>query len=150
MQDVLRCEECNAVREARCQAWVRDPRKVDVMGLYGFKTQFVPKILAGEKTHTIRAPRVDGLIDKPGNTMHLYTGLRQKGARLLMRPICTKVEPIEITEHGNIVVDGIMLCADEVQLLARRDGFADHAEMMTFWKGRLPFKGHIIHWKAQA
>lgn len=119
------------------------------MGLYGFKEQFVPKILAGEKTHTIRAPRADGRIDKPGNTMHLYTGLRQKGARLLMRPKCTRVETISINEWGVIVVDNCTLVHDEMEQLARRDGFADHAEMMKFWKGRLPFKGHIIHWKAK-
>ena len=41
------------------------------MGLYNFKSQFVPAILSGTKTHTIRAVRANP--DKPGNTLHLYT-----------------------------------------------------------------------------
>lgn len=117
------------------------------MGLYGFKAQFVPKILAGEKTHTIRATRAHP--DKPGNTLHLYTGLRQKGARLLMRTICTKVEEIEITETPLVLIDGMALDCSEREQLARRDGFANWEEMKEFWAGRLPFRGHIIHWKAQ-
>lgn len=117
------------------------------MGLYGFKAQFVPKILAGEKTHTIRAPRKDGRVNKPGNVVHLYTGLRRKGATLLMRARCTRVQAIEITESHLILIDGMALDCSEREQLAKRDGFADHAEMMTFWKGRLPFKGHIIHWR---
>ena len=53
------------------------------MGLYNFQARFVPFILNGAKTHTIRAIRTNP--DKPGNTLHLYTGLRQKGARLLLQ-----------------------------------------------------------------
>lgn len=128
------------------------------MGLYGFKKQFVPFILSGEKTHTIRARRANP--DKPGNTLHLYTGLRQKGARLLMRVPCVKVEEIEIRETGHrysakltdvaIRIDGVELDQGEMELLARRDGFVSLASMMRFWqepKNRLPFRGHIIHWR---
>jgi hypothetical protein len=116
------------------------------MGLYNFKAQFVPHILDGSKTHTIRAARVHP--DKPGNTLHLYTGLRQKGARLLMRAKCTKVETIEIrAEDQTIRVDGEWLSESEEEQLAKRDGFKSHAEMMRFWEGRLPFYGHIVHWR---
>lgn len=52
------------------------------MGLYNFQSRFVPFIIAGKKTHTIRAIRVHP--DKPGNTLYLYTGLRTKKAKLLM------------------------------------------------------------------
>lgn len=64
------------------------------MGLYNFKEQFVPFILSGAKTHTIRAVRRHP--DKPGNTLYLYTGLRTKKAKLLMCVDCVKVERIEI------------------------------------------------------
>ena len=64
------------------------------MGLYNFKAQFVPFILDGSKTHTIRAERKHG--DVPGRTMHLYTGLRHKGARLLFRAPCVRVDFIRI------------------------------------------------------
>jgi hypothetical protein len=122
------------------------------MGLYNFEERFVPKILSGEKQHTIRGVRKHA--DRPGKTMHLYTGLRHKGAKLLMRVRCDKVEQIEIkngaffdTNHASVVIDGIELDQSEREALARRDGFDDFEQMMQFWDGRLPFVGHIIHWR---
>jgi hypothetical protein len=121
------------------------------VGLYNFQKRFEPFILDGRKTHTIRATRSNP--DKPGNTLHLYTGLRQKGARLLMRVPCVKLEEIEIKDgafgdenHASISIDGHKLARDEREALARRDGFESAEEMIQFWRGRLPFKGHIIHW----
>jgi hypothetical protein len=118
------------------------------MGLYNFQPRFVRKILRGEKTHTIRAARVHQ--DKPGNTMHLYTGLRRKGARLLGRFRCSAVQEILIYrqegQRANIWIDGQRLSVDESELFARRDGFTSFADMMRFWSGRLPFRGFIFHW----
>ncbi len=79
------------------------------MGLYNFQARFVPYIESGEKTHTIRAERKRG--DVPGKTMHLYTGLRQKGARLLYRATCVRVEFIRITEDHRVFI-GASLGAD--------------------------------------
>jgi hypothetical protein len=117
------------------------------MGIYNFKSRFVDKILSGEKTHTIRAIRVHP--DKPGNTLHLYTGLRRNGARLLLRATCTKVQEIEIRANS-VWIDGNILFLDECEQLARRDGFENFAAMWEFWKDRLPFEGHIIHWRHDA
>ncbi len=117
------------------------------MGLYNFKARFAPRILDGSKTHTIRPLRAHP--DKPGDTLHLYTGLRHKGARLLMRVPCTRVEEIEITATPLVIIDGMALDCSEREQLARRDGFDNWEHMRDFWAGRLPFKGHIIHWKAQ-
>lgn len=125
------------------------------MGLYNFQKRFVPFILDGRKTHTIRAMRANP--DKPGNTLHLYSGLRQKGARLLMRVPCVKVEEITIDAcghecncDGSIVIDGVELNASECEALARRDGFENFDSMLDFWAGRLPFRGQIIHWRNSA
>lgn len=123
------------------------------MGLYNFKAQFVPHILSGEKQHTIRATRAHG--DKPGSTMHLYTGLRQKGARLLARVPCVKVEEIRIEQQRigdwpEIYIDGARLSGDERIALASKDGFPDFRTMVEFWKGRIPFAGHIYHWDWEA
>jgi len=122
------------------------------MGLYNFQERFVPFILAGEKTHTIRAVRRHP--DKPGNMLYLYTGLRRKGARLLGCVSCVKVESITIDAcghqcncDGSVEIDGIELSESEREALARRDGFVTFDEMLDFWAGRLPFKGHIIHWR---
>jgi hypothetical protein len=69
-----------------------------------------------------------------------------------------KVHDIEIIErpdlqalnnHGPVAwvsIDGVALSIDEREQLARSDGFESFAEMMQFWKGRLPFHGDIIHW----
>lgn len=116
------------------------------MGLYNFQERFVPAILDGTKRHTIRAPRKHP--DVPGNTLHLYAGLRRKGARLLMRATCTAVVEIRIGDHGTIYLDGRPLSEDEREELARRDGFADLADMLEYWRRgeRLPFRGHMIFW----
>jgi hypothetical protein len=125
------------------------------VGLYNFQKRFVPFIMTGQKTHTIRATRVHP--DKPGDTLHLYTGLRLKRikgkseAKLLMRVPCVKVEQIRITRDAETIfhvwIDGNELDHTEKEALARRDGFADFTEMCAFWDARLPFEGEIIHWR---
>jgi hypothetical protein len=117
------------------------------MGLYNFRSRFVPLILDGRKTHTIRSSRARA--DKPGNTMHLYTGLRQRGAQLLMRAPCVRVDPIYIDAQHQVFLAEEQLSSDECQALAIRDGFSSFADMMTFWEGRLPFHGHVYYWDPQ-
>jgi hypothetical protein len=127
------------------------------MGLYNFKARFAPRILDGSKCHTIRPLRDRS--DKPGNTLHLYTGLRTKSARLLKRVECVRIEEITIEHHPerfldddpnlfSVTIDGVVLDRGECEAFARRDGFENFADMMEFWSGRLPFKGQILHWKA--
>lgn len=122
------------------------------MGLYNFQSRFVLKILSGEKRHTIRACR--RFEDKPGDVMHLYTGLRSKKAKLLMRVPCVRVEEIEILDgvfgdenHASVSIEGVKLDRSEREELAVKDGFSSFEEMIQFWRGRLPFRGHIIHWR---
>jgi hypothetical protein len=126
-----------------------------VMGIYNFQERFVPMILSGTKTHTIRSYRVNP--DLPGNILHLYTSLRRKDAKLLMRVKCLKIQDIRIFECYDIqknscaksvkvLIEGMMLSRDERESLAIHDGFSDFEEMIKFWKGRLPFDGQIIHW----
>jgi len=121
------------------------------MGLYNFKVRFAPFILDGSKTHTIRAQRKHP--DKPGNLLHLYSGLRTKNAKLLKRVTCSAVQAIAISIN-HIEIDGVLLSRDERIELAYRDGFRERPrssafdQMLSFWDGRLPFTGQIIHWKA--
>lgn len=124
------------------------------MALLDFKPRFVPFIRDGRKQHTIRDLRKDGRVPKPGEICHCYTGLRRKGARLIGRWPCVKVEQIEILNgafgdenHALVKIEGVVLDRSERESLARRDGFENFADMMTFWDGRLPFKGHIIYWR---
>lgn len=91
------------------------------MGLYNFKKRFAPFVLDGTKRHTIRAKRKHP--DKPGDTVHLYSGLRTKAARLLGRSLCVKVEDIRITIDRQVYVDGILLSDSEKNVLAFCNGF---------------------------
>jgi|SRR5882724_3354517 len=122
------------------------------MGLYNFKERFVPRILDGSKTHTIRPLRA--VADKPGNTLHLYTGLRTKSARLLMRVPCVKVESITMKRVGPeildviVAIDGVELSWSECEAFSRRDGFDNFTHMIEWWNGRFPFQGQIVHWRA--
>lgn len=117
------------------------------MPALNFKKQFVQPIREGIKHHTIRADRK--IPFKVGDKLYLYCGMRQKGAfRILPDAVmCTKVKDIEIWADLAIKVDDEWLAKDEREALAIRDGFGSHAHMMTFWDGRLPFKGKIIHWR---
>lgn len=123
------------------------------MGLYNFQPRFIPMIKAGTKRHTIRANRVH--CDKPGNTLYLYTGLRTKAARRIGISTCVKVETISIfnmrtwcknSDQCAVEIDCLFLDQSEKDELAQRDGFQDFADMFSFWNGRLPFEGQIIHW----
>jgi hypothetical protein len=123
--------------------------------LLGFKRRFAPMVEDGSKTHTIRGERK--ITPRVGETCHCYVDPRQKTMRLLGRWQCVKVEEIAIEErHGRdtaVWIDGIALSHDERNALAWRDGFRGRGktgafeEMMEFWKGRLPFAGHVIHWQ---
>jgi len=131
--------------------------------LLGFKARFAPMVEDGSKTHTIRAKRK--IRPKVGETCHCYTGLRQKGARLLGRWPCVKVEDIRIYEQRDtytlgIAIDGVELCFDEKNTLAWRDGFRSSGEqfafteMTAYWmklhptkEGPFVFEGDVIHWR---
>jgi hypothetical protein len=124
--------------------------------LLGFKRRFAPMVEDGSKTHTIRGTRK--MVPKVGEICHCYVDPRQKTMRLLGRWECLKVEEITIKlndwiERVDVCIEGIALSADECNSLAWRDGFRtrgyEHAfeEMMEFWQGRLPFTGHVIHWR---
>jgi hypothetical protein len=119
------------------------------MPLLNFNSQFVEHIRSGRKRHTIRAERKIPI--KVGDKIYLYSGLRHKGAfRILDQPVrCTRVESIEINAQtsGMVTVGGVPLDYHEREELAYADGFTNWDEMLAFWDGRLPFKGHIIHWK---
>ena len=138
------------------------------MPALNFKQRFVEPIRLRRKRHTIRAERKIPI--KVGDDLYLYCGMRHPGAfRILPDAVpCTQVQGIVIRFCGrcdgtgevahssthyescpvfDIIVDGNRLAKDECERLAFADGFESFAEMMSFWEGRLPFKGNIIHWR---
>jgi hypothetical protein len=123
------------------------------MGLYGFKPQFVPAILAGTKRQTIRADRANA--DRPGDRMFLYQGLRTKNTKRIAQVECIAVQIVAIDEPTfplsiawpNVRIDGIALNDSQKKRLAIADGFPSFPAMIAFWEGRLPFVGTLYRWK---
>lgn len=123
--------------------------------ILGFKDQFVPYVLEGSKTHTIRA----GDRWRAGMRADLFSRPRQKDMRLLFRAPVVRVETIEIREttiEGDraleVLIDGVLLDRAETEALFWRDGFRKPEDVPAvdlahaFWMDRLPFHGQIIHW----
>jgi hypothetical protein len=118
------------------------------MGLYNFDPQFVPGIRSGIILHTIRRHRAHP--DKPGNTLHLYMGLRTRSVELITRVICTRIEEIRIRRQPvGIYLGGELLSPDECEIFAQQDGCYTFAQMMECWHGRLPFEGVVLYWKPE-
>jgi hypothetical protein len=118
--------------------------------MLGFQQRFEKKILAKEKRHTIRDKRKGRQI-RLGDRLDCYVNPRQKSMRLLGRWPCTRLQNIQIwrqtvRSRAKVRIDGQLLSIDEREALARSDGFPNFAAMMQFWRGRLPFRGDMIHW----
>jgi hypothetical protein len=127
--------------------------------VYNFKERFARLIESGDKLTTIRAPRKDGKLPKPGETLKLFTGMRTKACRKLGERTCLSVKPITITHilfasPGGVspgicvFVDGKMLEGAQLQSLGIRDGFEDCSELIQFFLTvhTVPFHGFLIEW----
>lgn len=118
-----------------------------------FKAQFADDVEDGTKRQTIRQKARC----KPGDTLQLYTGMRQKGCRLLGTAVCLSVTPIKINAT-DMELDGRMLLAghatrgdleDRDDDFAQKDGFKGFTEMAEWFEktyGKLPFVGFVIKW----
>lgn len=129
-----------------------------------FLQEHAPKILSGEKQHTIRAQRKKPI--KPGEPLELFTGLRTSNVVGLMHTHCTMVQPISIYSlcsmsdflqgkcgADDLVVElnGGKLLQHEVYSLALEDGFTSIDRFFHFfltndrWTERGNI-GQLIHW----
>ena len=120
--------------------------------LLNFQAAFAPLVEAGVKPHTIRTWRTDGRDPLPGDMLHLYTGLRAKGARLLRSEACEYTHEITIQPSaGNIhhvLLGGQLLEQWQVEQLASADGFDSAATFVQYFSRQygLPFSGLLIGW----
>lgn len=121
-----------------------------MMPLCGFQKQFVPMILDGSKSHTIRRRRKRPT--KAGDVLYLYTGLRTKQCQFVMQDTCKKVVPIAIIpDIGQVRLDGRLLPLNEMMHFAVRDGFANYMDFFKFFE-RYPREVRereleVIYWK---
>lgn len=129
--------------------------------ILAFKPQFKDKILNGSKIHTIREDKLNRW--KPGNSIHMATGVRTKNYNQFAERLCMAVEPFEIfyyplgTQTTALVVVNDMILGKAIwvnckltysnpylNLLATNDGFASINEFFEWFDS--DFKGKIIHW----
>lgn len=147
--------------------------------IFSFRPRFVNPIRAGlglpdladvdrfppsrglVKRQTIRAERKDGKRPKPGDELHLFTGMRQPG--------CLRIVPRQIAfvrEVGGIILHvgedsrrfdrvqmhkSVQMRVGSLDEFAHGDGFADWDELRAFWaaehKGVHKFAGFITLWQ---
>lgn len=129
------------------------------MPLFGFKRRFVEPILAGTKDQTIRAVRKVPV--RLHQVMHLYTGLRRPGAKLIARVLCIEILDIYLipqvenglVSYSNLDGSGGFATNEPGWLdhFARRDGFASWEDLCAFWreehgKDIETFTGQVYRW----
>ena len=116
----------------------------------GFKVDFVPLILSGEKIHTIR----EDIHNRwgVGTKIHFCTGIRTKKYNQFRIGECVSTQKIEFVwnqEGVKVFIDGedVTTKKDIFDKLAKNDGFADRNAFFEWeaWN-RKYFKGKILHW----
>ena len=123
------------------------------MPAYNFKGQFAAAVEAGTKPHTIRPVRKRPTVK--GDSLYLYTGMRQRGCRILRTCQCLAVTPVVIHARARIVY---MPCHNlslnyrdgfwSAYQLARYDGFLDLDAFFGFFLETYGdrFAGELIEW----
>lgn len=116
------------------------------MPAYNFRRHFTELIVRGAKCCTIRPPRARRPT-RPGDVLHLFTGMRTRSCIKLRQATCLDVQPITIAENV-IVLAGRTLNADERAALIQADGFAASADFYTFFRNQygLPAELELITW----
>jgi len=116
--------------------------------ILSFKEQFIQPILDGTKIHTIRTDK--GKRWTIGKKIHFATGTRTKEYNCFMEAECVGLQKISIYWRGNkhypagVFIGGTSLNLDEIDRLARNDGFSHIDNFLTWFND--DFKGIIIHW----
>jgi hypothetical protein len=128
------------------------------MVAYNFQSRFAPEVETGRKRQTFRA------IGKrrharPGEVLQLYTGMRTKGCRKLMKtdPECQEVVHVRLYLKGRrakptlaVMQEGVFMDMPRghIQSFALADGFESVAGLFDFFETThgLPFEGVVVKW----
>jgi uncharacterized protein YqfB (UPF0267 family) len=127
----------------------------------GFNKQFVPKILKGIKTTTIRVDASQRL--QVGKTLHFYTGVRTKNMAQFYEATIKTRSYISITyaliydplnsyycdnrhiNHFAVVrVDNKILTRSAIKRLSQSEGFENEESMFNWFNDE--FHGVLISW----
>lgn len=118
--------------------------------ILGFKERFEDLIKSGSKIHTIRADKPNKW--KSGMLIHFAKGVRTKNYINFQMGQCfstqrIKIEYDNIQPCGNVLsitVDDRSLTPEEIEMLAKNDGFDSVSDFLDFFDK--DFRGKIIHW----
>ncbi len=121
------------------------------MPALNFQARFADAVEARVKRHTVRLERKRPI--QPGDTLHLYTGMRTKACRRLGPPeTCTENRPIVVEADPQagftVTMDGRRLGRAEASAFAQADGLASAHELYEWVRDHygLPFRGVVHYW----
>lgn len=120
------------------------------MVAFNFKARFAPLVASWAKKQTVRATRRA----KKGDRLQLFTGLRTSDCRKLIEPdpVCMLVDYVGIRPEY-LTLGNTALHEGDADHFARRDGFANYAEMVAWFKetyGSPYFTGYVHVWAPAA
>ncbi len=119
-----------------------------MMVAYNFQPRFADAVERGEKRQTSRreGKRIHA---KPGDKVHLFTGMRTKNCRKLGEAVCCHAERIRIEEIGVFGHSGWLMSPETLASFAKADGFNSWDEMRNWFSDThgLPFIGQMIEWE---
>ncbi len=123
------------------------------MPAIGFRPQYVPLILSGEKDQTIRRQRRRPIL--PGDRLYFYTGMRTPQCQAIGTAVCHETLQLWISREGIFrwwsgVGVGHVLRHRELIEFARRDGFGTVADLhgVLASMNELPAVFDVIRWTA--
>jgi hypothetical protein len=126
-----------------------------MMPAYNFQMQFVPKILNGSKSHTIR--RIRKHPTKVDDTLKLFSGMRTKKCFQFAEVVCTDIKPIKIylEQDRHIWIPWVTFDEESnyVLELAQADGFDSADAFFKFfelYKQPVLEDFEIIYWDPKA
>lgn len=124
---------------------------------FGFRKDFAELVRLGMKRQTIRQHRKDGRVPKPGDRVHLFSGLRTPRVRRLGTGKVVDCFPIymDLLEHGQryIVSNGVRLAPGEANEFAKLDGFPSAVRMFDWFVETYEFdvfSGFCVRWRLDA
>lgn len=121
------------------------------MVAFNFKERFVPLILDGTKTSTIRRSLRNA---HNGDCLQLYTGQRTKKCRKIGDAVLSRVETLKVSEHGLYIKPQLFgkfrrMSQAASDKTAKEDGFSSYDDMWQWFKEThgCGFIGYRYIWK---
>lgn len=99
----------------------------------GFKRHLAQEILSGKKPFTLRALRRDGKNARAGQTLYMYTDLRNKNCKKFAEKPCRFAVTINLSWRSIVIPTiGSLTTPELMELFSRLDGFASYDEFCRF------------------